>query len=86
MFAQEWLSILKENTKIIGKEKWNIDIKVKDLSKRLNLLEDETKIFIKFFRDEEYNCKVILNDIININYFSKEYIDKTYSEFHIQCR
>ena len=84
--SKEWLSILKENTKIIGKEKWNIDIKVKDLSKRLNLLEDETKIFIKFFRDEEYNCKVILNDIININYFSKEYIDKTYSEFHIECR
>ena len=58
-------------------------MKVKDLSKRLNLLEDEIKIFIKFFRDEEYNCKVILNDIININYFNKEYIDKTYSEFHI---
>ena len=81
--SKEWLSILKENTKIIGKEKWNIDIKVKDLSKRLNLLEDETKIFINFFRDEEYNCRVLLGDIININYINKGYMDKTYSNFYI---
>ena len=78
--SKEWLSILKENTKRIGKEKWNVDIKVEDLSKRLNISRDETIIFIKFFRDVEYTCKVILGDIININYFSKQYTDK-YSNF-----
>lgn len=78
--SKEWLSILKENSKRIGKEKWNVDIKVEDLSKRLNISRDETIIFIKFFRDLEYTCKVILGDIININYFSKQYTDK-YSNF-----
>lgn len=65
--SKEWLSILKENSKRISKEKWNREIKLEDLSKRLNLSRDKTIIFIKFFRDEEYNCRVILGDIININ-------------------
>lgn len=81
--SKEWLSILKENSKRIGKEKWNREIKLEDLSKRLNLSRNKTIIFIKFFRDEEYNCRVILGDIININYINKGYLDKTYSEFHI---
>ena len=46
--SKEWLSILKENSKRIGKEKWNVDIKVEDLSKRLNISRDETIIFIKY--------------------------------------
>ena len=86
VLSKEWLSILKENSKRISKEKWNREIKLEDLSKRLNLSRDKTIIFIKFFRDEEYNCRVLLGDIIDINYFSKEYIDKTYSGFHIECR
>ena len=84
--SKEWLSILKENSKRISKEKWNREIKLEDLSKRLNLSRDKTIIFIKFFRDEEYNCRVILGDIININYINKGYMDKTYSNFHICCR
>ena len=84
--SKEWLSILKENSKRIGKEKWNVDIKVEDLSKRLNISRDETVIFIKFFRDLEYTCKVVLGDIIDINYLSNEYINKTYSEFHIKIK
>ena len=77
--SKEWLSILKENSKRISKEKWNREIKLEDLSKRLNLSRDKTIIFIKFFRDEEYNCRVILGDIINVNYINKEYMDKTYN-------
>ncbi len=84
--SKEWLSILKENSKRIGKQKWNVDIKVEDLSKRLNISRDETIIFIKFFRDLEYTCKVVLGDIIDINYLSNEYINKTYSEFHIKIK
>ena len=84
--SKEWLSILKENSKRIGKEKWNVAIKVEDLSKRLNISRDETIIFIKFFRDLEYTCKVVLGDIIDINYLSNEYINKTYSEFHIKIK
>lgn len=84
--SKEWLSILKENSKRIGKQKWNVDIKVEDLSKRLNISRDETVIFIKFFRDLEYTCKVVLGDIIDINYLSNEYINKTYSEFHIKIK
>ena len=81
--SKEWLSILKENSKRISKEKWNREIKLEDLSKRLNLSRDKTIIFIKFFRDEEYNCRVILGDIININYINKGYMDKTYSNLYI---
>ena len=81
--SKEWLSILKENSKRIGKERWNVNIKVQDLSKKLNLSKDKTIIFINFFKDKEYKCRILLGDIININYFSKEYLDKTYSEFHI---
>ena len=84
--SKEWLSILKENSKRIGKEKWNVAIKVEDLSRRLNLSRDKTIIFINFFRDLEYTCKVIFGDIVDINYLSEEYINKTYSEFHIPCR
>ena len=84
--SKEWLYILKENSKRIGKQKWNVDIKVEDLSKRLNISRDETVIFIKFFRDLEYTCKVVLGDIIDINYLSNEYINKTYSEFHIKIK
>ena len=73
--SKEWLSILKENSKRIGKQKWNVDIKVEDLSKRLNISRDKTIIFIKFFRDSEYTCKVSLGDIIDINYLSEEYIN-----------
>ena len=78
--SKEWLSILKENSKRIGKEKWNVAIKVEDLSRRLNLSRDKTIIFINFFRDLEYTCKVIFGDIVDINYFSKQYTDK-YSNF-----
>ena len=81
--SKEWLSILKENSKRIGRERWNVNIKVQDLSKKLNLSKDKTIIFINFFKDEEYKCRILLGDIININYFSKGYLDKTYSEFHI---
>ena len=77
--SKEWLSILKENSKRIGKEKWNVAIKVEDLSRRLNLSRDKTIIFINFFRDLEYTCKVIFGDIVDINYLSEEYINKTYS-------
>ena len=81
--SKEWLSILKENSKRIGKERWNVNIKVQDLSKKLNLSKNKTIIFINFFKDKEYKCRILLGDIININYFSKGYLDKTYSEFHI---
>ena len=65
---------------------YETSIYVEDLSKRLNLSRDKTIIFIKFFRDEEYNCRVLLGDIIDINYLSNAYINKTYSEFHIKIK
>ena len=72
--SKEWLSILVENSKRIGKEKWNVSIKVEDLSKRLNISRDKTIIFIKFFRNLEYDCKVGLGDIIYINYYKEEIV------------